>query len=52
MDSFKILVSDFLISRVGDPLIVLGIVAVAIIAVTAVFVGIELKKNGRGEKDA
>ncbi len=52
MDSFRILVNDVLLSRVGEPLIILTVAAIAILAVTAVFVGIELKKNGRGDKDA
>lgn len=52
MDSFRILVNDFLLSRVEEPLIILAAVAVAILAVTAVFVRNELKKNGRDNKDA
>lgn len=49
MESFSFLVDDSLMAKIGEPLIILGVVAFAIVAVTAVFVGIELKKNG-GEK--
>lgn len=52
MDSFRILVNETLFSRIEEPLIILAAVAVAILAVTAVFVRKELKKNGRDNKDA
>lgn len=52
MDSFRILVNEVLLSKIGEPLIILGIVAAAIFAATAVFVRIELKKNAGGDRDA
>ena len=52
MESFRILVSDVLLSKIGEPLVILAVSAAVIFAATAVFVGIELKKNRGGNEDA
>lgn len=51
MQDFRLLVNELFLMHISQELLILSSVCVAIVAATAIFVAIELKKDNKGDKE-